>query len=445
MGEAISIEARVKYDQTLKKGEVGIFQGLTFWSPNINIFRDPRWGRGQETYGEDPFLTGRFAVAFITGMQGNDPDHYRVVATAKHFAVHSGPEPSRHTDDIKVSRHDEEDTYLPAFRAAMVEAKAGSLMCAYNSVNGQPACASDFLLTDTLRRAWGFKGYVVSDCDAIADFVNGLPQFMSTGHHYTKTLAQAAAVSLQHGVDNDCADFSAPTLDSSDYDRYLQAQTQKLVPEAVVDTSLRRLFTARMRLGMFDPPGSGPYGRLPASALNSPAHDALALKAARESIVLLKNNGVLPLGPTVRRIAVIGPLADQVAVLLGNYNGTPVHPVTALDGIRAAFPKAQIDFSAGTARLLRTANLIPSSVLTTPEGQHGLKAEIFRGADFQGKPAISRVDTQVNYTREMAKALPDSPVISARWSGYVTPNETGLYSIGIEGPKEKLFIDSKLV
>src|SRR6201994_4038939 len=192
MAEMISTEARAIHHQYEREGKRDIYEGLTFWSPNINIFRDPRWGRGQETYGEDPFLTARMGVAFITGMQGDDPRYLRVVATPKHFAVHSGPESTRHTVDVRVSKHDEEDTYLPAFRATVVDAKAASVMCVYNSVNGQPGCANDFLLKDTLRGAWNFQGYVVSDCDAIFD--------IERGHHYTKTVAEAAAVSLKAGV-----------------------------------------------------------------------------------------------------------------------------------------------------------------------------------------------------------------------------------------------------
>ena len=193
MAIVISTEARAKHNQAVRAGRRDIMEGLDFWSPNINIFRDPRWGRGQETYGEDPFLTGRMGVAFVTGMQGDDPKYYRVIATPKHYAVHSGPEPSRHTIDVKVSKHDEEDTYLPAFRAAITEGKAGSIMCAYNRVNGEPACANKFLLQDQLRGAWKFNGYVVSDCDAIVDIFSG--------HHFTKSMAEAGAVSLKtrHG------------------------------------------------------------------------------------------------------------------------------------------------------------------------------------------------------------------------------------------------------
>src|SRR5471032_1979373 len=250
MAVAISTEARVKHNQELRQG---LYAGLDFWSPNINIFRDPRWGRGQETYGEDPFLTAQYGVAFITGMQGDDPDHPRTIATPKHFAVHSGPEPARHSMDVPISKHDQIDTYTPAFRAAIVDAKAGSIMCAYNRVNGQPACASDFLLTELLRNAWHFTGYVTSDCGAIRDIYQG--------HHFTTTLAEAAAVSLKHGVDTDCADFGeGPEAGAK---AYSDAIAQGLVPQSVMDESLKRLFTARIKLGMFDPAVASPYAKIP--------------------------------------------------------------------------------------------------------------------------------------------------------------------------------------
>src|SRR5205085_6346631 len=243
---AISDEARAKHQEAERRGQHARYQGLNFWSPNINIFRDPRWGRGQETYGEDPFLTGRMGVAFVTGLQGDDPKYYRVISTPKHYAVHSGPEPSRHTIDVQVSKHDMEDTYLPAFRATVTEGKAESIMCAYNRVNGQPACANTFLLKDTLRGAWKFNGYVVSDCDAIVDLFEG--------HHFVKSQAEAAAVAIKTGMDNECADFFTITKDMHDYQPFIDAVKQGLLTEAELDVPLRRLFTARMRLGMFDPP-----------------------------------------------------------------------------------------------------------------------------------------------------------------------------------------------
>jgi beta-glucosidase len=437
MGIAIGAEARVKFNQAGGPRDAhGIMGGLDFWSPNINIFRDPRWGRGQETYGEDPFLTGKLGSAFVRGMQGDDPKYYRTIATAKHYAVHSGPEATRHTVDVTVSKHDQMDTYLPAFRELVTEAKVGSVMCVYNRVNGQPGCASDFLLGDQLKNKWGFQGYVVSDCDAIAD--------IQRGHHYTKTYAEAAAISMKLGVDNDCADFRVPTMDSSDYDRYFDAVKQGLVPETVMDDSLRRLFTARIRLGLFDPNAMVAYAQVPDAALMSPQHRATALKLARESMVLLKNNGVLPL-QRPKRIAVVGPLADQVDVLLGNYNGTPRNPVTALDGIAKEFPDAQIIFEPGT-NFLRAAVIVPSSALSTEGGQPGLKAEYWRGPDFPSNPALTRTDATLNYDFDnSAPVLADAGPISARWTGFVTVPESGRYRIGLIATSAKLWIDGKLV
>ncbi len=437
MAMVISTEARVKYNIADRKShDHEIYRGLTFWSPNINIFRDPRWGRGQETYGEDPYLTGRMGTAFVTGMQGDDPKYLRTVATPKHFAVHSGPEPTRHSVDVTVSKHDKEDTYLPAFRAAIVDGKAQSVMCAYNSINGQPACANDFLLKDTLRAAWGFQGYVVSDCDAVAD--------ISRGHHFAKDYAEAAAASLKAGTDNDCADFSQPTQDSSDYQRYIDAVKQGLMSEKDVDVSLRRLFTARMKLGMFDPPEMVKYAQTPDSELDSEAHRQLALQAARETMVLLKNNGVLPLKPRFKRIAVVGPLADQIGVLQGNYFGTPSRATTALAGIRKQFPHAKITFAPGT-NFLRPVDPIPASYLSTEDGRQGLKAEYFDNADFSGTPILTRVDSTVDYDQDKRASLPPISRFAVRWTGFLTPDATGAYKIGLDAAAGCLWIDGKLV
>jgi len=347
MAVAISTEGRVKYNQTGYGNDHALYQGLTFWSPNINIFRDPRWGRGQETYGEDPFLAALFGKAFVTGLQGDDPKYLRAIATPKHFAVHSGPETIRHYADVSVSKHDMMDTYLPQFRAAVVDAKAQSVMCAYNRINGQPACAQEFLLDDLLRKAWDFKGVVVSDCDAIAD--------IAWGHKYAKTLPEAAAIALRHGVDSDCSSYSPVVEGSSDYDRYVEAVKQGLVPESVVDRSLKRLFLIRMKLGLFDPKEAVPFADVADSELDSEAHRAIALRTARESIVLLKNRGVLPLKAATKRIVVVGPLADQTVPLYGNYNGTPSRAVSALDGLKHQFPNAEIVFEPGT-NFLRPAD-----------------------------------------------------------------------------------------
>ena len=440
---AISTEGRAKNAEYRSKNIFDAMTGLDFWSPNVNIFRDPRWGRGQETYGEDPYLTSRFGVAFVTAIQGDDPVYFKAIATPKHFAVHSGPEPTRHSVDVKVSKHDEEDTYLPAFRAAIMEGKADSAMCAYNSINGQPACANDFLLTDTLRKAWDFKGYVVSDCDAVADIDGGLGLFMSGGHHYTQNVAEAAAVSMKHGVDNDCADFSQSTLDRSDYARYVDAVNNGLLPQADMDASLKRLFTARIKLGMFDPPSAVPYANTPASELDSEAHRALALTAARETMVLLKNNGILPLKKSAKRIVVVGPLADVKTVLYGNYNGVPSHTVTALDGIRAAFPGAKIEFEPGT-NFLRPVEPVAASYLATDDGQPGLKAEFFSTADFSGPPVLTRVDANVDYDFDRKADVPAVP-FAIRWTGTLTPTHTGPYLVGLDARAGRLWIDGKLV
>src|ERR1017187_1494595 len=262
MATQIGIEGRIKQVQDARTGRMGfIGGGLDFWSPNLNIFRDPRWGRGQETYGEDPFLTGRMGVAYVTGMQGDDPKYYRVISTPKHYAVHSGPEPTRHFADVKVSKHDELDTYLPAFRATVTEGKAGSVMCAYNSINGQPACVNDFLLQDQLRGKWGFQGYVVSDCDAVINIFRD--------HHFTKTQPEASVLAVQRGMDNECIDF-AKVKDDHDYKPYLDAYKQGFLKESEIDTALVRLFTARVKLGMFDPPEMVPYSTIDEKELDTP-------------------------------------------------------------------------------------------------------------------------------------------------------------------------------
>jgi beta-glucosidase len=430
MAVAISTEARVKYNQERREGR---YAGLDFWSPNINIFRDPRWGRGQETYGEDPFLTAQYGVAFITGMQGDDTDHPRTIATPKHYAVHSGPEPTRHSMDVMVSKHDEVDTYTPAFRAAIVDAKAGSIMCAYNRINGQPACASDYLLTQLLRNAWNFKGYVTSDCGAIRD--------IHAGHHFTQNQEQAAAVSLKHGVDTDCADFGEGPVVAAK--AYSDAVAQGLAPQSAMDASLMRLFTARIKLGMFDSPDASPYAKIADNELDSPAHRALALRAARESMVLLKNNGLLPLKKSVKRIVVVGPLADQVPVLLGNYNGQPSHAVTALDGIKAAFPGAEVTYVPGT-NFLRLLDVVPAAALKTPDGQPGVKAEYFATADLSGAPLATKVDPQLNFA--VRGGVAEAPgAQSSRFTGTLTPDESGTYEIGMGTANTKLWLDDKLI
>ena len=431
MAAAIGVEGRVLNARAVKSngGYSGFFQGLDFWAPNINIFRDPRWGRGQETYGEDPYLTGRMGVAYVTGMQGDDPKYYRAISTPKHFDVHSGPESTRHTADVTVSKHDEMDTYLPAFRASIVEGKAGSVMCAYNSINGEPACASQFLLQDQLRGKWAFKGYVVSDCGAIVD--------IDRNHHYRATQSEASAVSLQRGMDNECVDGGFKVTDDHDYKAYLDAVMQGQLKEADIDTALIRLFTARMKLGMFDPPSMVPYTKIDDSELSSPAHRALARRIADESMVLLKNDGTLPLKSRTAKIAVIGPIANESKVLLGNYNGTPTHTVTILEGLKNEFPEAHIEYVVGTQFLSHDATPVPSAALTV-DGKPGIKVSYSKldmsninKLEATKALAESIVPTADLSVQPIPAAVADVHPLAIHWDGDLTATETGDYNLGI--------------
>ena len=320
IGDVIATEGRAKHNDYAARhhGDSARFRGLTFWTPNINIFRDPRWGRGQETYGEDPFLTARLAVAFIQGLQGDDPKYYKAVACAKHFAVHSGPEAERHVFNAAPSERDLYETYLPQFEAAVREGRVGGVMGAYNSLFNEPACSSKFLLAETLRHQWGFDGYVVSDCSAITDIY--------ANHQTVPTVEEAAARAVKAGCDLCCG---------MDYNALVRALKQNLITPADLDAALGRLFATRIRLGLFDPPGVCPFAQIGIDQNDTPAHAALALRAARESIVLLRNNGLLPLDrKKIHRLAVIGGNADSVRMLEGNYYGTPSQPATILAGIR---------------------------------------------------------------------------------------------------------------
>ena len=441
MAIVIGTEGRASHVRGMRDGHSDIFEGLDFWAPNINIFRDPRWGRGQETYGEDPFLTARLGVAFVTGMQGDDLNYYRVISTPKHYAVHSGPEPTRHTADVKVSKHDELDTYLPAFRATVTEGKAGSVMCAYNSINGQPACVNEFLLQDQLRGKWGFQGYVVSDCDAVINIFRD--------HHFTKTQPEASALAVQRGMDNECIDF-AKVKDDHDYKPYLDAYKQGFLKESEIDTALVRLFTARVKLGMFDPPEMVPYSTIDEKELDTPEHRALARALANESMVLLKNDGTLPLKPGALKIALVGPLADQTKYLLGNYNGSPTHTVSVLEGLKREFPEAQISFVTGTQFLRNDGDAVPAPVLTTSDGQPGLKVEFATGEIFGGKPTIlatrdvTTLDLKAeNVPQEATGKYP----MRAEWNGFLTPTETGDYTVGVrfQAGFARVLVDGKPV
>jgi beta-glucosidase len=445
MGETISTEARAKYNEAMRQDHHEMFFGLTFWAPNINIFRDPRWGRGQETYGEDPFLTGRMGVAFVTGIQGDDPKYLKLISTPKHYAVHSGPEPTRHQDNIDVSLHDLEDTYLPAFRAAVTEAHAQSVMCAYNAIDGAPACANTMLLHDHLRDAWHFDGYVVSDCAAVAD--------VYTGHHFAPDMAHAAAAAVKAGTDLECGFGKGQA-----YPALVDAVHQNLISEAEIDTALRRLFTARFRLGMFDPPSSYAYGRIPVTENNSQQHRQLSLQAARESMVLLKNqDNTLPLKSGINTIAVIGPTAELVQALQGNYNGPPPSPVYPLAGIEKRFTSSQISYAQGSSLVDGLAMPIEHTALHPASGSgNGLTAEYFNSKDFSGQPVLKRNDRNINFNWD--KVVPVSGLqrdnYSVRWTGTFTPPAPGKYKLGVRvnycyacqnAEGFRLYLDEKVV
>ena len=319
VADTIATEARAKHNAyaQLHGGDSVRYVGLTFWTPTINLFRDPRWGRGQETYGEDPFLTSQMAVAFIRGLQGDDPKYLKAMACAKHFAVYSGPEAIRQRFNAEVSERDLFDSYLPQFEAAVRDGHVGAIMGAYNQVNGEPACSNPFLLNDLLRKQWGFDGHVVSDCGAIGNIFQNYKMAASP--------EEAAARALKAGCDLCCG---------TDYDGLTRAVVNGLVDPRQIDTAVQRVLTARFRLGLFDPPASVPYAQIPLTENDSPAHAQLALRTARESIVLLKNEGLLPLDRhKIKRIAVIG--TNAVSMLLGDYNGTPSRPINILDGIKS--------------------------------------------------------------------------------------------------------------
>ncbi|MEO7495962.1 MAG: glycoside hydrolase family 3 C-terminal domain-containing protein [Massilia sp.] len=436
VGDVISTEFRAKYvanGRTAAKD--GVNPGLNVWSPNINIFRDPRWGRGQETYGEDPYLTGKMAIGFINGLQGNDSAFFKTVATAKHFAVHSGPESNRHAESVFPSPHDLEDTYLPAFRAAVVDGKVDSIMCAYNAVNGVPACASDDLMAKRLRQDWGFKGFVVSDCGAAANIYRG------DSLHYTKTPEEAVAIGITAGMDLICGDYRNRM--TTEVTPIVNAVQRGLLPEATLNRALERLFAARIRLGMFESPAAQPFAQIGAADNDTPAHRALSLTMARESMVLLKNNGVLPLKKEPRTIAVIGPNADSYDSLVGNYNGKPSAPVTVLDGMRARFPHARIVHVQGSGLVGPAEVAVPDQALCTDAqcAQPGLKMEQFAGDVSDAAPAETRSvkNAQVSWNGADHRT-------TTRWIGYVTAPASGAYQLRFQSEGGyRIWIDGKLV
>jgi beta-glucosidase len=455
---AISDEARAKYHEFLRRGKRNIYQGLTFWSPNVNLFRDPRWGRGMETYGEDPFLTGRMAVAFIKGMQGDDPKYLKTVATAKHYAVHSGPEPLRHAFNATPTEHDLWDAYLPHFEAAVREGGVYSVMCAYNAVDGLPACGNPRLLEDILRKRWGFQGYVVSDCDAVRDIY--------LNHKTVPTAEEAVARAIKAGTDLDCG---------ITYESALPAVRSGLLAEPDIDRALRRLLLTRFKLGMFDPPEMVRWAQTPYSVNDSPAHRELAVEAARKSIVLLKNeHHALPLSKSLKTIAVIGPTANDPYVMYGNYNGFPSEPVTPLEGIRRKLPGARVLYTRGSdvATNMPTFEVVPASALTTPDHVTGLKGEYYDTANFDGQahrprelttpnsgrvvggipnnpqPRFTRIDSQIDFNWWDSAPRPDlkDDDFGVRWSGYLSAPVSGPYQLGARALNGfELYLDGKQI
>ena len=416
MGDYTSDEGRAIFHDSARKGEPGIFRGLTYWSPNINIFRDPRWGRGQETYGEDPFLTGAIGAAFVTGIQGTDPTYLKASACAKHYAVHSGPEWNRHVYDAQVSSYDLWDTYLPAFKQLIVDAGATGVMCAYNAFFGQPCCGSDELLLDILYNQWQFDGYMTSDCGAINDFFRN--------HKTHADAIEASADAVIHGTDCECG--------SGVYRSLIEAVQNGLITEEQIDVSVKRLFKMRFRFGMFDPDDRVPYAKIPISVLEAPAHKAHALKMAQESMVLLKNDrSLLPLDKSkIKKIAVVGPNADEEPVLLANYYGKPTKVTTVLEGIKNKFGKGvQVVYEKGVNL---TDNLIFKSEydasLFTYNGKPGFKAEYFQNMRQEGEPGLSRVEKKIDYKWGDGESIGNGIImrrVSARWSTTFTPKKSG--------------------
>lgn len=432
---AIADEARAKHHDFVRKDKRFIYQGLTLWSPNINLFRDPRWGRGQETYGEDPFLTGSLAVQFVKGLQGDDPTYYKTIATVKHFAVHSGPEPERHQFDALTDEHDLRATYLPHFEQVIREAQPYSVMCAYNRYNGKACCGHSGLLGDILRKEWGFNGFIVSDCEAITDIY--------AFHKIVSTPEEAAALAVKSGTDLECGTV---------YLNLKAAVAKKLITEEEIDQAVKRIFTARFKLGMFDPIESVKYAQTPYSVVDSKEHKALALEAARKSIVLLKNDEhTLPLSKEPGTIAVIGPNADQWLMLLGNYNGVPSEAITPLQGIRKKVSaNTKVLFAQGSelAEGMPMFYTIPGEVLFTDDHQPGIQTEYFDNIDLKGTPLFTErsVNIDTNWYNKAPREDMNDDHFSVRWRGVIEPTISGSYQLGvITTCNTKLYMNDSLV
>jgi len=429
VADIISTEARAKFNQSVAMGQRNRYQGLTMWTPNVNIFRDPRWGRGQETYGEDPYLTSRMAVAFVKGLQGEDPNYFKVIATPKHFAVHSGPEYNRHSFNAYTDKRDLWDTYLPAFKATVVEGKAFSIMSAYNRYLGESATASQFLLNDILREQWGFKGYVVSDCGAVQDIY--------TQHKIVATAEEASALAVKSGCDLNCGDT---------YSYLVKAVENDLITEMEIDKALKRLFMARVKLGLFNLEKDTPFFEFTENVIESEKHQQLALKTARESIVLLKNkDNTLPLPKQLKVITVIGPNANDRTFMLGNYFGTPTHNKTILEGIKEKVSsKSKVHYFKGTN--ITDTNPVFNTI-DTQFFKGPIMSEFYNNSDIEGKPVIKTSKAYIDF--DWGGAAPVDVLtpgkFSIRYSGVLKPDYSGNIDLGVieGGGSFKLFIDGK--
>ncbi|MDR1402532.1 MAG: glycoside hydrolase family 3 C-terminal domain-containing protein [Tannerellaceae bacterium] len=436
--DMISDEARAKYHQYQKDKEYDRYKGLTFWTPNINIFRDPRWGRGMETYGEDPYLTGRMGVAVVKGLQGNDPKYFKTHACAKHYAVHSGPEWNRHEFDVTVSPRDLWTTYLPAFEELVTEGNVQEVMCAYNRYDGKPCCNSDKLLIDILRNTWGYEDIILSDCGAIDDFWR---KDTNTPRHETHPDAQTASVdAVRSGTDLECG---------GSYHALLQAVQDGLITEDELDVSLRRLFRGRFELGLFDPDDNVSYADIPYSVVESPKHVAQALEMARKSMVLLKNkNNILPLDKKIKKIAVIGPNANDSIMQWANYNGFPSKTVTILEGIRNKASEAEVIYELGCNHTNDFVMTDCGNYITSPDGQ-GFASEFFNNTDFEGEPVHKGIAPDLHYTTGgNTQFAPNVNLInfSARFTGEFESQITGDVEFDISGNDGyRLFINNEKV
>lgn len=412
VSSAISDEARAMHNAAKSKGYHMQYGGLTFWTPNINIFRDPRWGRGQETYGEDPYLTSIIGTSFVKGLQGDNPNYLKTAACAKHFAVHSGPEKLRHEFNAVATPKDLWETYLPAFRA-LVEADVEAVMCAYNSTNGEPCCTNNYLITEVLRNQWNFKGHVLSDCWAIEDL---FAQKDEGGHGVVKTQAEAAALAVKSGVSLNCG---------SSYEALPEAVDKGFISEKEIDEQLAILLRARFKLGLFDPPGSNPYDTISGDVVNSDEHRALAREVAQKSIVLLKNNGILPLKNDLSKYFITGPNATNTEILYGNYHGVNPNMVTILEGVASAVdPASQIQYRMGT--MLSQSSLNPIdwasgnarnsdatiAVLGISSLLEGEEGESLASATAGDRIDYNLPQNQLDYLKKLRLAAGEKPVIA---------------------------------